>query len=92
MAASLVSLHVASNTERLAASSVRALEGLLTSVRVAVDAQAAGPAEGLITSLADVSILGGREWDPVGRVEIVVVLPDIASRGCYAEGARRRWE
>lgn len=59
---------------------------------MAVDAQAAGPAEGLITSLTDVSVLCGREWDPVGRVQIVVVLPDIAARGCYTERARRRWE
>lgn len=90
MAASLVPLHVAPDTKGLAATGVRALEGLLASVRVAVDAQAAGPAKGLITRLADVSVLGGREGDPVGRVEIVMMLPDVATRGCYAERARGR--
>lgn len=36
---SLVSLHVASNTESLATSLVRALEGFLASMRVGVDAK-----------------------------------------------------
>jgi hypothetical protein len=90
MAASLVALHVAPDAKGLAAASVRALEGLLASVRMAVDAQAAGPAEGLITGLANVSVLGGREGDPVGRVEVVVMLPDVAAGGCYAQRARRR--
>lgn len=38
MAASLMTLHVASDTERLAAAGMRALERLLARVRVAVDA------------------------------------------------------
>lgn len=57
MAATLVPLHVASNTEGLAASRVRTLERLLARVRVAVDSQGAGSRESLVASLADVSVL-----------------------------------
>lgn len=39
VASALMTLHVAANAEGLSATSVRALERLLTSVRVAVDSQ-----------------------------------------------------
>jgi hypothetical protein len=60
-----MTLHVASDAESLAAAGVRALEGLLASVRVAMDAQRARAREGLVASLADIAVLrlgegGGR--------------------------------
>lgn len=74
MASPLVALHVTPDAESLAAASLRALEGLLTSVRVAMDAEAAGTAEGLVTGLADVAVLAlGVE---AGRgLQIMVMLP-----------------
>ena len=58
VAAALVALHVAADGKGLAATRVRALEGLLASVGVTVDPQGAGPGEGLVASLADVPVLG----------------------------------
>lgn len=57
MATALVALHVTADRECLAAPGVRALEWLLASVGVAVDAERAGPGEGLVARLADVPIL-----------------------------------
>jgi hypothetical protein len=54
-------LHVAPNAEGLAATGVRALEGLLSRVRVAVDTQARGAREGFVAGLADVAVLRLRE-------------------------------
>lgn len=58
VAPSLVALHVAPNAKRLAAARVRALERLLSSMRVAVNAQAAGTAERLVACHANVAVLG----------------------------------
>lgn len=75
VAAPLVALHVTPHAEGLAATGLGALEGLLASVGVAVDAQAAGSAEGLVASLADVPVLAlGKELARC-RVQVVVVLP-----------------
>jgi hypothetical protein len=57
VAAALVSLHVAADTEGLAAAGVWALERLLSGVGVAVDAQRTGSGEGLVAGLADVAVL-----------------------------------
>ena len=81
MATSLVPLHVAANTEGLAASRVRALEGLLARVRVAVDSQRAGSRESLVASLADVSVLRLGEGSRRGGGDVVVVLPWVGTRG-----------
>jgi hypothetical protein len=75
VAASLVTLHVAPHAEGLAAAGLRALEGLLAGVGVAVDAKAAGSAEGLVARLADVPVLALGEELARCRVEVVVVLP-----------------
>lgn len=61
MAASLVTLHVASNAKGLAAAGVRALERLLAGVGVAVNSEGAGAGEGFVAGLADVSVLALRE-------------------------------
>ena len=58
MATPLVTLHVASHAEGLAAPGVWALERLLARVRVAVDTKGARPGEGLVACLADVAVLG----------------------------------
>jgi hypothetical protein len=77
-----MSLHVAADAEGLAASRVRALERLLSRVRVAVDSEAAGAAEGLVACLADVAILALRERAAMRRVHVVVVvLPRVAADG-----------
>jgi hypothetical protein len=87
VAAPLVALHVAANTEGLAAPGVRALEGLLAGVRVAVDSQAARTAECLVAGLADVAVLALRVRRAVGRVEVVVVLPRVGT----SDRNRHRW-
>lgn len=61
VATALVPLHVATDAEGLLASGVGALERLLARVGVAVDAQGAGPREGLVARLADVAVLRLRE-------------------------------
>jgi hypothetical protein len=58
---SLVSLHVTSHAECLAASLVGAFEGLFAGVTMAVNAQAAGPRKCFIACLADIAILRLRE-------------------------------
>jgi hypothetical protein len=75
MTSPLVTLHVAAYTECLATTRLGALEGLLTSVRVAMDAQTAWAAESLVAGLADVPVLACWELVPRRRVEIVMVLP-----------------
>lgn len=75
MAASLVTLHVAAYTESLTATGMWALERLLSSVRVAVDPETAGSAEGLVASRADISILALRESGSTSWVKVVVMLP-----------------
>jgi hypothetical protein len=91
VAAPLMALHVAANTEGLAASRVRALEGLLAGVGVAVDAKAARAAKGLVAGLADVAVLALREGPSMRRVHIVVVvLPWVGARGSHGDGQRRR--
>lgn len=80
VAATLVSLHVAPHAEGLAAAGVRALEWLLSSVRVAVDPERAGARKGLVARLADVAILRLRERSRRGRRDVVVVLPWVGSR------------
>lgn len=57
VATALVTLHVAPDTEGLAASVVGALERLLAGMRVAVDAKRAGPGKGLVAGRANVTIL-----------------------------------
>ena len=61
MAATLVSLHVAADTEGFATTRLRALVRLLARVTVAVYPQAAGSGEGLVASRADVTVLRLRE-------------------------------
>ena len=81
VAAPLVALHVASDAERLAAAGVRALEGLLARVGVAVDAERARAGEGLVAGLADVTVLALREGSRRRRRDVVVVLPRVGPRG-----------
>ena len=81
MATPLVTLHVATHAEGLAAPGVRALEGLLAGMGVAVDAQGAGPREGLVAGLADVPVLRLRERGGRGRRDVVVVLPRVGAGG-----------
>lgn len=94
MAATLVSLHVTADAERLATPGMRALERLLASVRVAVNSQAAWSAKGLVAGLADVTILALRIRRSVRRVEVVVVLPRVGTAYCnrhrWREGLRQR--
>ena len=97
VAAALVALHVAADAEGLAAPGERALEGLLARVRVAVDAQRAGPREGLVARLADVAVLALRERRRRRGRDVVVVLPRVAAGGAESNrhGHRRReslWE
>lgn len=80
MAATLMALHVAANTEGFAASLMRALEGLLAGVGVRVDAQAGGPRESLVTGLADIAVLGLREGGCGGGRDVVVMLPWVGAR------------
>ena len=80
VAAALVALHVAPDAEGLAAAGERALEGLLARVGVAVDAQRAGPREGLVAGLADVAVLALREGRRRRGGDVVVVLPGVAPR------------
>jgi len=61
VAAPLVTLHVAAYAEGLAAAGLGALEGLLSRVGVAVNAETARTAESLVAGLADVPILALRE-------------------------------
>lgn len=70
-----MALHVTSYAKGLATAGLGALERLLASVRVAVDAETARPAESLVAGLADVAILALWEQVARGRVEVVVVLP-----------------
>lgn len=81
VATSLVTLHVASDAESLAASGVGTLEGFLTGVRVAVDSERAWPRESLVACLADVSVLALRERCRGGRSDVVVVLPRVGAGG-----------
>jgi hypothetical protein len=52
-----MALHVTAHGESLAATGVRAAEGLLARVAVGVDAQRGGAAEGLVAGAADVAVL-----------------------------------
>jgi hypothetical protein len=61
VAAALVSLHVAADTEGFATARLRALVRLLARVTVAVYPQAAGSGEGLVAGRADVAVLGLRK-------------------------------
>jgi hypothetical protein len=79
VAATLVTLHVAADAEGLAAARVRALEGLLAGVAVAVDAQGTGTGEGLVASRADVAVLALGEAGSSRRRDVVVVLPGVGT-------------
>lgn len=68
VAAPLMTLHVASYTKGLATASLRALERLLTGVRVAMNAETARPAESLVASLADIAIRALREQVTRSRI------------------------
>ena len=57
MAASLVSLHVASNAKRLSAARLRTLERLFSSMAVVVDLETAWPRECFVASRTDITIL-----------------------------------
>jgi len=81
VASPLVTLHITAYTECLATARLGALEGLLARVRVAVDAQTAGTAKGLVAGLADVAVLACWELMARRRVEIVVVLPRDGAQG-----------
>lgn len=87
MAAALVTLHVAADAEGLAAAGVRALEGLLAGVGVAVDAEGRRAGEGLVAGLADVAVLALGEGRRGGGGDVVVVLPRVGARvGTHADG------
>lgn len=75
MATALVAFHVASHTEGLATAGDRALEWLLASVGVAVDAERAGTRKGLVAGWADVPVLALGERGGRGRGNVVVMLP-----------------
>ena len=75
MAASLMSLHVATYAEGFAASWLWALVRLLAGVAVAVDAKAAWPREGLVASRADVTVLRLRDLRLARSADVVMVLP-----------------
>jgi hypothetical protein len=60
MASSLMSFHIASDTESFSTAVMLTFEWLLAGMTVAVDSQAAGSREGLVALLTDVSIL--RWW------------------------------
>lgn len=60
MAAPFMTLHVATHAKGLATSRVRALVRLLARVGMAVDPQAAGPAEGLVARRAQILVLALR--------------------------------
>jgi hypothetical protein len=77
VAAPLVALHVASDTESLATARLRTFVWLLAGVAMAVDAQAAWSREGLVASRADVSILRLREGGLTRGADVVVVLPRV---------------
>lgn len=83
MAAAFVALHVAANAEGFAASGVGALEGLLPSVGMTVNAQRAWARKGLVAGLADVAVLGLRERGCRRRRNVVVVLPRVSTRGWH---------
>lgn len=89
VASPLVALHVAANAKGLAAPGVRALEGLLARVRVAVDPERAGPRERLVACLADVAVLGLGKRRRRRRGDVVVVLPRVGA-GAGAKG-HRHW-
>lgn len=93
MAAPFVTLHVAAHAEGFATTGLRALERLLPGVRVAVDAQAAGAAESLVASRADVAVLSLRVEVTGSRVEVVVMRPaDGTRRRSDVNGYIHRWE
>lgn len=93
MAAALVSFHVASYTEGLAAANMRALEWLLTCVAVAVNAQAARSGESLVTSRTYVSVRRLRESRLAACADIVVMLPRVGSDlGSQRLDVHRRWK
>lgn len=80
MAATFVSLHVASDAESLSTPLMWALEWLLPGMRVRVDSETGWTRESFVAGLADVSILGLRERCHRRRRNIVMVLPWIISR------------
>lgn len=77
VAATLMTLHVAAHAKGFAAARVRALVRLLARVRVAVDAQAAGATKGLVARRAEVLVLALRVDAALGRVQVVVMLPQL---------------
>ena len=92
VAAALVSLHVAADAKGFAAAGVRALEGLLARVGVAVDAEPAGPGEGLVAGLADVPVLALGEGRRRRGRDVVVVLPRVGATAraeSHGDGHRR---
>lgn len=82
-----MTLHVTSDAEGLATASMRALEWLFASVRVAVDAKAARSTKGLVASWANVSVLALRVGNTMYRVQVVVMLPWVV----VVVVAGRRW-
>ncbi len=77
VAATLVTLHVAAHAKGFAAARMRALVRLLARVRVAVDPQAARSAKRLVARRAEVLVLALRVDAALGRVQVVVVLPQL---------------
>lgn len=57
-----MALHVATHRESLSTASMCAAEGLLTSVRVGVDAQGRRARESLVASAADITIMVLLVW------------------------------
>lgn len=88
MAPALMTLHIGADTERLPAPSVRALEGLLTSVRVGVDAQRGRTRECLVACAADVAVMGLLVGRAAGGGEVVMVLPGWCAGGDDGSSSR----
>lgn len=94
MTTPLMPLHIAPDTKSFGAAHVRALERLLARVRMAVDFETRGPAEGLVARGADVAVLRGREGRGRGGADVVVVhlrcFPDVVAGAVGGGGGRRR--
>ena len=81
MTAAFVALHVAAHAEGLAAAVVRASEGFLARVAVAVDSETARSREGLAAGLTDVTVLRGGKGRLRRGGDVVMVLPGVGVGG-----------
>lgn len=75
VAATLMALHVTAHGESLATTSVGATEGLLTRMRVGVNAQGGRTRESLVACTADISVVVLLIWSRSAWRKVVVMLP-----------------